>query len=102
MKKPIKSVDKNDNNSSSSRRDFIKTASFGGLGMGLLSTTAAAETAASTESVQSKAKLKPPIKITDLRFAIMGNSPVVRITTDAGIDGYGQAETSKPYLKNRI
>jgi L-alanine-DL-glutamate epimerase-like enolase superfamily enzyme len=42
---------------------------------------------------------KPAIKITDLRCAIMGNSPVVRITTDAGIEGYGQAETAKPYLK---
>ncbi len=42
---------------------------------------------------------KPPIRITDLRCAIMGNSPVVRITTDQGIEGYGQAETSKPYLK---
>jgi L-alanine-DL-glutamate epimerase-like enolase superfamily enzyme len=29
----------------------------------------------------------------------MGNSPVVRITTDQGIEGYGQAETAKPYLK---
>lgn len=29
----------------------------------------------------------------------MGNSPVVRITTDQGIDGFGQAETTKPYLK---
>ena len=29
----------------------------------------------------------------------MGNSPVVRIITDQGIDGFGQAETSRPYLK---
>lgn len=42
---------------------------------------------------------KPAIKITDLKCAIIANSPVVRITTDAGINGYGQAETSKPYLK---
>jgi L-alanine-DL-glutamate epimerase-like enolase superfamily enzyme len=44
-------------------------------------------------------KTKPTIKITDLRCAIMGNSPVVRITTDQGIVGYGQAETAKSYLK---
>ena len=42
---------------------------------------------------------KPTIKITDLKCAIIANSPVVRITTDAGISGYGQAETSKPDLK---
>lgn len=50
------------------------------------------------QPVQKKAP-KPPIRITDLRCAIMGNSPVVRITTDQGIEGFGQAETAKPYLK---
>ena len=39
------------------------------------------------------------MKITDLKCAIISNYPVVRITTDAGIDGYGQAESYKPYLK---
>ena len=29
------------------------------------------------------------MRITDLKCAILGNAPVVRITTDAGIDGYG-------------
>lgn len=42
------------------------------------------------------------MKITDLRCAIMGNAPIVRITTDAGIDGYGQAECFKPYLKPQV
>ena len=32
------------------------------------------------------------IKITDLRCAIIGQNPVVRIVTDQGISGYGQAE----------
>lgn len=39
------------------------------------------------------------MKITDLKCAIISNYPVLRITTDAGIDGYGQAESYKPYLK---
>ena len=43
-----------------------------------------------------------PIKITDLRCAIIGGSPVVRITTDQGVTGYGQAETRKPYLKPMV
>jgi L-alanine-DL-glutamate epimerase-like enolase superfamily enzyme len=43
-----------------------------------------------------------PIKITDLRCAIMGDSPVIRIVTDQGVSGYGQAETRKPYLKPMV
>src|SRR5258708_8431493 len=43
-----------------------------------------------------------PIKITDLRCAIIGRNPVVRIVTDQGISGYGQAESAKPYLKPMV
>ena len=39
------------------------------------------------------------MKITDLKCAVIGGNPVVRITTDEGIDGLGQAEWAKPYLK---
>ena len=39
------------------------------------------------------------MKITDLKCAIIGDNPIVRIKTDAGIDGWGQAEWTKPYLK---
>src|SRR5580658_7985227 len=39
------------------------------------------------------------IKITDLRCAIIGRNPVVRIVTDQGISGYGEAESTKAYLK---
>ena len=39
------------------------------------------------------------MKITDLKCAIIGKTPVVRINTDEGIFGYGQAEWAKPYLK---
>ena len=42
------------------------------------------------------------MQITDLKCAILGGSPVVRITTDAGIEGYGQAEQYKPYLKPHV
>ncbi|MBU88150.1 MAG: enolase [Chloroflexi bacterium] len=42
------------------------------------------------------------MKITDLKVAIIGNLPVVRVTTDEGIDGIGAAETTKPYLKSMI
>ena len=42
------------------------------------------------------------MKITDLKCTVMGQNPVVRITTDKGIDGYAQAENSKPYLKPHV
>jgi L-alanine-DL-glutamate epimerase-like enolase superfamily enzyme len=42
------------------------------------------------------------IKITDLKCAIIGRNPTVRIITDQGISGYGQAESAKPYLKPMV
>jgi len=42
------------------------------------------------------------MKITDLKCAVIGENPVIRITTDEGIDGYGEAENSKPYLKSHV
>ncbi|MEJ0013650.1 MAG: mandelate racemase/muconate lactonizing enzyme family protein [Bauldia sp.] len=42
------------------------------------------------------------MKITDLKCAIIGRNPVVRIVTDAGISGYGAAESYKPYLKPHV
>ena len=42
------------------------------------------------------------MKITDIKCAVIGNSPVVRIVTDQGIDGYGQIESTKPYLKPHV
>ncbi len=42
------------------------------------------------------------MKITDLKCAVIGGYPVIRIKTDAGIDGYGQAESPKPYLQPQV
>ncbi len=42
------------------------------------------------------------MKITDLKCAVIGQNPVVRINTDAGIYGYGEVENSKPYLKPHV
>ncbi len=42
------------------------------------------------------------MKITDLKCAIIGQNPVVRIKTDEGIYGYGEAENPKPYLKPHV
>ena len=42
------------------------------------------------------------MKITGMKIAIIGNHPVVRVTTDEGIDGIGAAELAKPYLKPMV
>ncbi len=42
------------------------------------------------------------MKITDLKCAIIGTNPVVRIVTDEGISGYGEIEAYKPYLKPQV
>jgi L-alanine-DL-glutamate epimerase-like enolase superfamily enzyme len=42
------------------------------------------------------------MKITDLRCAVIGGSPIARVVTDEGISGYGQVEWYKPYLKSHI
>jgi L-alanine-DL-glutamate epimerase-like enolase superfamily enzyme len=42
------------------------------------------------------------IKITDLKCAVIGRNPVIRIVTDQGISGYAQAESAKPYLKPMV
>ena len=39
------------------------------------------------------------MKVTGLRCAVIGQHPTVRVTTDEGIDGFGQAEAYKPWLK---
>jgi L-alanine-DL-glutamate epimerase-like enolase superfamily enzyme len=42
------------------------------------------------------------MKITDLKCAVIGQNPVVRIVTDEGISGYGEVEAYKPYLKPHV
>jgi L-alanine-DL-glutamate epimerase-like enolase superfamily enzyme len=42
------------------------------------------------------------MKITDLRCAVIGQNPVVRITTDEGISGLGEIESTKSYLKPHV
>lgn len=51
---------------------------------------------------QQKSTPRSGIKITDLRCAIIGRNPTVRIVTDQGISGYGQAESVKSYLKPMV
>ena len=65
--------------------------------LGSLSAAAAATTLAAQQRGG-----RGSIKITDLRCAIIGRNPVVRVVTDQGVSGYGQAESTKPYLKPMV
>ncbi|MCA1723434.1 MAG: mandelate racemase/muconate lactonizing enzyme family protein, partial [Thermomicrobia bacterium] len=42
------------------------------------------------------------MKITDLKCAIIGENPIVRVVTDEGISGFGEIESYKPYLKPAV
>lgn len=42
------------------------------------------------------------MKIIDLKCAVIGKNPIVRVITDEGIDGYAEVEPSKDYLKPHI
>ena len=42
------------------------------------------------------------MKITDLKCTVIGQNPIVRVVTDQGIDGFGQVEPSKQYLKPHV
>src|SRR4051812_14089861 len=61
-----------------------------------------AAAAATSLAAQEKRAGQPRIKITDLRCAVIGRNPVIRIVTDQGVSGYGQAESSKAYLKPMV
>lgn len=102
MKKNSASNDKENNGTASNRREFLKKASMAGLGAGLIGTTAYAGNNNAEGEFQTKPAQKSKIKITDIKVAVIGNSPVVRVVTDADISGYGQVESAKPYLKPHI
>ena len=42
------------------------------------------------------------MKITNLKCTVMGQNPIVRVITDEGIDGYGEIENAKPYVKPQV
>jgi L-alanine-DL-glutamate epimerase-like enolase superfamily enzyme len=70
--------------------------------LGSLSAAAAVAPLAAQQTAEIHRAGGAPVKITDLRCAIIGKNPVVRIVTDQGISGYGQAESAKPYLKPMV
>jgi len=82
-----------------SRRDFLFKSSLSGLGLGLISNKLFGYSSEKMNDLEMKVPVKGVLTITDIKCAIIGGSPIVRITTNEGISGYGQAESSKKYLK---
>jgi L-alanine-DL-glutamate epimerase-like enolase superfamily enzyme len=78
------------------RRNFLKNSMAATAGM-------AATGFAAPDLASATTAPKPTnLRITDLKCAIIGSSPIVRITTNQGISGYGEAEKAKNYLKPYI
>src|SRR6202795_3041956 len=78
------------------RRGFLGSLS------GVAATSSLFAQQSNSRSLPEKRTGHGSIKITDLRCAIIGRNPVVRIVTDQGVSGYGQAEGTKPYLKPMV
>src|SRR5450759_1908952 len=78
------------------RRGFVGSLS------GVAAATSFAAQQRCSSALAEKRTGRGRIKITDLRCAIIGRNPVVRIVTDQGISGYGQAESTKAYLKPMV
>jgi L-alanine-DL-glutamate epimerase-like enolase superfamily enzyme len=81
--------------------NWTRRAFLGSLSGVAVSTSFAAQQKGSP-ALGEKRSGQGSIKITDLKCAIIGKNPVVRIVTDQGISGYGQAESAKPYLKPMV
>jgi L-alanine-DL-glutamate epimerase-like enolase superfamily enzyme len=63
----------------------------------------AAESNAAVAPLATLSKRKSlPLRITGLKCAIIGQNPVIRITTDEGIVGYGEAETARHAFKPHV
>jgi L-alanine-DL-glutamate epimerase-like enolase superfamily enzyme len=87
----------------SNRRDFLKKASIGGLGMGILGKNAEEYISMENKDSNMESSLSSSLRITDLRCAVIGNSPIVQVVTDQRINGFGQIETTKAsYIKPHV
>lgn len=94
--------------SADNRRDFLRKASLGGLGMGFFFTrnNVEEELAYVTQKV-NRYSSPSDLKITDLRIAYQDNTPIIKIYTNQDICGWGEVrDHGSPryalFLKSRI
>jgi L-alanine-DL-glutamate epimerase-like enolase superfamily enzyme len=89
------------------RRDFLKKAGLGGLGLGMLRHAPAGEQIEYLSQDVRRYSGPSDLKITDMRIAQVGNVPIVKIYTNQDVYGLGDVRdgADKRYalmLKSRI
>jgi len=89
------------------RRNFLKKAGLGGLGLGMLMHASAEEQIEYLTQNVSRNSGPSDLKITDMRIAQVGNVPIVKVYTNQGVYGLGDVRdgADKRYalmLKSRI
>lgn len=93
--------------SQKNRRDFLKKAGMGGLGLGMFMHAAAGEQIEYLTQGVNRYSGPTDLKITDLRIAQVGNVPIVKIYTNQGVYGLGDVRDGADQryalmLKSRI
>jgi len=111
VNKELNTSDNNNTKHADNRRDFIKKASLGGLGLGFMfDHDPAKEIEYITQKVNRNGK-PSDLKITDLRIAVVTGAPMtcplIRIDTNQGISGYGEIRDGASakyglFLKSRL
>ena len=71
------------------RREFLKKAGLGGLGLGMFMHTSAEEQIEYLTQNVSRYSGPSDLEITDMRIAQVGNVPIVKIYTNQGVHGLG-------------
>jgi L-alanine-DL-glutamate epimerase-like enolase superfamily enzyme len=93
-----------------SRRSFLKKAALGGIALGGMMHISLEDTVARMTSKVNRSSNPSDLKITDMRFAIIGDGgrkAIIRIDTNQGIYGLGEVrdgadERYALFLKSRI
>lgn len=104
-------ISNDQNKHTDNRRDFLKKASLGGLGLGFMfDSDPVKEMEYITQKVNRNGK-PSDLKITDLRVAVVTGAPMtcplIRIDTNQGISGYGEIRDGASakyglFLKSRL
>ena len=95
---------------SNKRRDFLKKAALGGVGLAGLMHLSVEDTIAQTTAGVSRASAPSELKITDMRYAmttVLGRTAIIRIDTNQGVYGLGEVRDGADVryalmLKSRI
>ena len=90
-----------------SRRSFLKAGAFGGLSLGTMAFAPVDQQVEFVSQKVSRASRPADLRITDMRYAQVGNTPIIRIYTNQDIVGHGDVRDGADprfalFLKSRI